>query len=150
MKTTNMFFIILYSFALSILMPAQDINVHYMIGKKQSQVIKKYGNPVHRDDSNSAMLCMFYKSNQNSMIFVANKAGVYQSEANKIYVTRSDALKDLDFCIAISVTNGYSVDTVSISDFRLRSTGVRADIQMMENKLTDKFEIRVKANKSEN
>ena len=55
------------------------------IGKKQSDVIKKYGNPVHQDNSNPDMLCMFYQSGTNSMIFVANAQGVYQAEANVSY-----------------------------------------------------------------
>ena len=128
---------------------AQDLTVHYMIGKKQSEVIKKYGDPAHRDDSNPDMLCMFYKNKLNTMIFVANKKEVYQSEALETYNTKNDAIKDLDACIAGSVSNGFAIDSVTISDFRLRKKGVKADLQMSENKLSAKFEIRIKANKTE-
>ena len=149
MKTTNMFFIILFSFTLSILMLAQDINVHYMIGKKQNDVIKKYGNPVHRDDSNPDMLCMFYKSKLNTMIFVANKKEVYQSEALKSYDSGTEARKELDACILGSQTDGFAIDSVTTTDFRLRRSGVKADLQLTENKLSAKYEIRVKANRTE-
>ena len=149
MKTTNIFFIILFSFLLSILIPAQDINVHYMIGKKQNDVIKKYGNPVHRDDSNPDMLCMFYKSKQNTMIFVANKKEVYQSEALKSYDSDTEARKELDACILGSQADGFAIDSVTTTDFRLRRSGIKADLQLTENKLSAKYEIRVKANRTE-
>jgi len=128
---------------------AQDLNVHYMIGKKQSAVIKKYGDPAHRDDSNPEMLCMFYKNKLNTMIFVANKKEVYQSEALKTYSTKNDAVKELDACIAGSLSNGFAIDSVTTSDFRLQKQGVKADLQMIENKLSQKFEIKVKARKTE-
>ena len=83
------------------------------------------------------------------MIFVANKAGVYQSEATEIYDNETSAQSDIDDCILKSVKAGYSVDSVTTADFHLRSKGVKADLQMIENKLTNKFEIRMKANKSE-
>lgn len=150
MKTFNSFLIIIFIMLIgsTVIIP-QDIKVHFLIGKKQSEVINKYGNPVHRDDSNPDMLCMFYKTKLNTMIFVANKVGVYQSEATEIYDTQAGAQKDLDDCILKSVGAGYSIDSVTTADFHLRSKGVKADLQMIENKLTNKFEIRVKANKSE-
>jgi len=40
------------------------------------------------------------------------------------------------------------VDTVSTSDFRLDKSGVKVDLQLYENKLSKKFEISVKANKT--
>jgi hypothetical protein len=150
MKKIKLFFLVCFLAILNaFVIHAQDLNVHYMIGKKQSEVIKKYGNPVHRDDSNPEMLCMFYKSKLNTMIFVSNKAAVYQSESSKTYDTNNDAKKDLDACIVGSVANRFAVDSVTTSDFRLRKKGVKADLQMSENKLSNKFEIRMKANKAE-
>lgn len=147
LKIFVLVFILISIHALTVL--PQDINVHFLIGKKQSDVTKKYGNPVHRDDSNPDMVCMFYKDKLNTMIFVSDKVNVYQSEASKTYETKTDAIKELDACIAGSVSNGFAIDSVTTSDFRLRKKGVKADLQMIENKLTDKFEIRVKARKSE-
>jgi len=150
MKSLKIFYLLLFLLLCNaLIMKAQDLNVHFLIGKKQSEVIKKYGSPAHRDDSNPEMICMFYKSKLNTMIFVSNKDGVYQSEASKTYETKTDAIKDLDGCIAGSLSNGFGVDSVTTSDFRLRKKGVKADLQMIENKLSNKFEIRVKANKSE-
>lgn len=149
MKTLIILFLILFLFVLSMCTYSQDINVHYMIGKKQSDVIKKYGNPVHRDDSNPEMLCMFYKNKLNTMIFVSNKKAVYQSESSKTYETKAEALKDLDACIIKSIADGFAIDSVTTSDFRLRGKGVKADLQLSENKLSNKFEIRMKANKTE-
>lgn len=150
MKKINVFLCILFSTVLSNMLKAQDINVHYMIGKKQNDVIKKYGNPVHRDNSNPEMLCMFYQNKLNTMIFVANKKEVYQCEALKAYDSNKDAMKDLDDCILGSIKNGFTIDSVTTSDFHLRGKGVKADLQMNENVLSKKFEIRMKASKTEN
>ena len=150
MKSLKIFYLLLFLLLCNALITkAQDLNVHFLIGKKQSEVIKKYGNPVHKDDSNPDMLCMFYKNKLNTMIFVSNKDGIYQSEASKTYEIKNDVIKELDDCIARSLSNGFGVDSVTTSDFRLRKKGVKADLQMIENKLSNKFEIRVKANKSE-
>jgi len=150
MRLSKIFYLLIFLLSCNTLLTkAQDLNVHYMIGKKQTEVIKKYGDPVHRDDSNPDMLCMFYKSKSNTMIFVSNKKAVYQSEALKAYDTNKDAMKELDACISGSVLNGFAIDSVTTSDFRLRKKGVKADLQLTENKLSGKYEIRVKANKAE-
>ena len=150
MKSFKIFYLMLLLLLCNaFIIKAQDLNVHFLIGKKQSEVIKKYGNPAHKDDSNPDMICMFYKSKLHTMIFVSDKNGVYQSEASKTYSTKNDAVKDLDACIAGSLSNGFGVDSVTTSDFRLRKKGVKAEVQMIENKLSEKFEIRVKANKTE-
>jgi len=145
----TIFLIFIFILISSQLSHAQDLNIHYMIGKKQSEVIKKYGNPVHRDDTNPEMLCMFYKSKLNTMIFVSNKTAVYQIESSKTYDTIKDAMKDLDACIAKSAADGFAIDSVTTSDFRLHAKGVKADLQLSENKLSNKFEIRMKAHKTE-
>jgi hypothetical protein len=149
MKTRCIFFI---SFLTLILIPftifAQDIEVHKLIGKSKSDVIKKYGNPVHQDNSNPAMVCMFYKSSTKNMIFVSNKDGVYQAEATASYNNEKDARSAIDDFISGSTSDGYAVDSVTTSDFHLQTTGVKVDLQISENKLSKKFDIRVKANRS--
>ena len=150
MKTKKIFFV---SFLLIILipfiLPAQDINVHKFIGKSRSDVIKKYGNPVHQDKSDPHMLCMFYQTNTNRMIFVSDKDGVYQSEATVNYSTEAKARSAVDELISSSVADGFAVDTVTINDFQLSKTGVKADLQISENKITKNFDVYVKARKSE-
>jgi hypothetical protein len=140
------FFLILF---IPLFSSAQDIGVHNLIGKKQSDVIKKYGNPVHKDNSNPSMLCMFYKTNTSSMIFVADGNGVYQAEATKIFGKENSARSEVDLFISNSTTGGFVVDTVTTSDFHLRKKGTKVDLQLSENKLSNKFEIKVKANKVE-
>ena len=150
MKTIKMFFV---SFILVCLFPvlliAQDISVHEFIGKTKSDVIKQYGNPVHQDNSNPDMMCMFYQTKTIRMIFVSNKDGIYQSETTVNFSTETKARGAVDNLIKNSVAEGYTVDTVSVNDFQLYKPGVKADLQMKENKISKNFDVSVKAHKSE-
>jgi hypothetical protein len=128
---------------------AQDICVYKMIGKSKAGVIKKYGSPVHQDNSNPDMMCMFYQSKTNRMIFVSNKEGVYQSEATTSFGTEVKARKVVDDFIAGSIIEGFTVDTVTINDFQLHRTGIKTDLQISENKITKNFDVSVKARVSE-
>lgn len=143
------FLSILYLTFFSVILIAQNIHVHNMIGKKQSEVIKKYGNPVHKDSSNPAMLCMFYQTNISTMIFVSDADGVYQAEATKTFEMETKARTEIDLFILDSRKNGFDVDSVTTSDFHLHKKGTKVDLQISENKLSKKFDIRVKANKVE-
>ena len=128
---------------------AQDINVQKAIGKKQSEVIKIFGSPVYQDNSNSSMKCMFYKGANYTLTFVADEKGVFQAEASVTYEdelkARSAITKLLNGCI-----NEFKIDSVSVSDFDIAKPGVKADIQLAENKITKKFDVRIKAARSEN
>lgn len=150
MKTFKTFF---FAIPLLILFPdlnnAQDIKVHEMIGKKKSELVKKYGNPVHQDNSNPNIICMFFKSGSSSMIFVADKDGVFQAEATASYDSETSARKQIDNFISFSVQKEYSVDTVTTSDFRLNKHGVKVELQVAENKLSKQYDIKVKANRTE-
>jgi len=95
------------------------------------------------------MMCMFYQTKTNRMIFVANTKAVYQSEANASYDSDGKARKEIDAFISGSVSAGFEVDSVSASDFHLHKPGVRVDLQLSENKISKQFEISVKANRSE-
>jgi hypothetical protein len=138
-------YILFFSFSIF----AQNIQVHDMIGKKQNDVIKKYGNPVHKDNSDPSMMCLFYKTNISTMIFVADANGIYQAEATKTLDTEIDTRKEIDKFITSSFENGFTVDTVTTSDFHLHKKGTKVDLQLNENKLSKKFDIRVKAKKVE-
>ena len=150
MSTKKIFFV---SFLLICLIPvllyAQDISVHKFIGKTKADVIKKYGNPVHQDNSNPTMICMFYQTKTNRMIFVSDKNGVYQAEATENYNTEGKARNAVDDFISSSVADGFAVDTVTINDFELSKTGVKVDLQISENKITKNFDVNVKARRSE-
>lgn len=150
MKTRKAFSVL---FLLILLFPvliySQDISVHKFIGKTKSDVIKAYGNPVHQDNSNPAMVCVFYQTKTKRMIFVSDQDGVYQSEATASYNTEEKARVEVDAFISGSVEEGFSVDTVSINDFQIYKTGIKADLQLNENKITKKFDLRIKARRSE-
>lgn len=150
MKTIKMFFVPFFLVCLfPVFLSAQDISVHKFIGKTKSDVIKKYGNPVHQDNSNPDMLCMFYQTKTNRMIFVSDKNGVYQSEATVNYESETKARSAVDEFIVGSVADGFAIDTVSTNDFQLHKPGVKADLQMTENKITKNFDVSVKAHRSE-
>jgi len=150
MKTIKMFFVSFFLVCLfPVLLIAQDISVHEFIGRTKSDVIKQYGNPVHQDNSNPDMMCMFYQTKTTRMIFVSNNEGVYQSEATINYGTEAKARTVVDNCIKSSLAGGFKVDTVSVNDFQLSKTGVKATLQLSENKISKSFEVSVKANRSE-
>lgn len=150
MKTKKIF---LFIIAILFLLPStgftQSMEVHNLIGKPRNEVIKKYGAPVHKDESNPDMICMFYKNKTSSMIFVSDQSGVYQAEATKSFDTQAEARSIVDSFISNSLTNGFAIDTVSTSDFRLQKKGVKVDLQLSENKLAKTFDVKVKANKTE-
>jgi hypothetical protein len=150
MKTRNYFFV---SFFLMCLIPtllsAQDISVHKFIGKTKSEVIKKYGNPVHQDNSNPDMMCMFYQTKTLRMIFVSNKDGVYQCEASANYDTEAKARSVFQDILKDSRAEGFAADSISVNDFQIHKTGAKADLQLTENKITKNFDVSVKAHKSE-
>ncbi|MDH3267950.1 MAG: hypothetical protein OEM46_03755 [Ignavibacteria bacterium] len=150
MKTINLFFVLFFLlFIIPDLLTAQDISVHYFIGKPKSDVIKKYGKPAHQDNSNPNMMCMFYQTKTNRMIFVSDKTGIYQSEATANYNSEAKARNVVDDFITGSVGDGFAVDTVSANDFQLYKSGVKANLQVSENKITKNFDVNVKANRSE-
>lgn len=128
---------------------AQDIEINTVIGKKQSDVVKKFGNPVHKDVSNPDMVCMFYKANNRNMVFVADREGVYQAEATATFENEQSARSKINDFISSSISDEYTIDTISVTDFHLHKKGVKVDLQLTENKISKKFEIRVKANRTE-
>lgn len=150
MKTRYCFFVAFFLISLVPgLLTAQDISVHKFIGKPKSDVIKKYGSPAHQDNSNPDMMCMFYQTKTNRMIFVSDKNGVYQSESTANFNSETSARKAVDELIKNSVADGFAVDTVSANDFQLHKTGVKTDLQISENKITKNFDVSVKAHRSE-
>jgi hypothetical protein len=150
MKTIKMLFVLFFLiFIIPDLLTAQNISVHFFIGEPKSDVIKEYGNPAHQDNSDPNMMCMFYQTKTNRMIFVSNKEGVFQSEATANYDSEIKARSVIDDCIAGSVNNGFAIDTISVNDFQLYKSGVKAILQVSENKITKNYDVSVKANKSE-
>ena len=113
-------------------------------------MIKKYGNPAHQDNSNPDMMCMFYQTKTNRMIFVSNKDGVYQSESTANFrIPKPVQERQLMILLKIQLQMDLLWILVSANDFQLHKTGVKADVQMTENKITKNFDVSVKAHKSE-
>lgn len=128
----------------------QDIYIHSLIGKPTPDITKKYGKPIHKDDSNPDMICMFYKYTGGNMVFVSDKNGVYQAEATISFNTEKNARDAVDKLIQDSVNDGSVTDTVSVYDFKIHREGVNAVVQLFENKISNKFEVRVKATRTMN
>ncbi|MCF8241483.1 MAG: hypothetical protein K9J16_08845 [Melioribacteraceae bacterium] len=145
-RFTSILFILMLTVPL---VTAQDIKVHEMIGKPMNDVFKRFGKPVHQDKSNPAMHCVFYKSSTRQIVFVADKQGVYQAELTEAYGAEqkaNDAIKNLlDECI----NQDCRVDTVNAAEFNLKGHGVKFNISLFQNSYSKKYEIRVKANRSE-
>lgn len=129
---------------------SQSIDVHNFIGKPRNEVVKKFGNPVHKDESNPDMICMFYKGKTGSMIFVSDRKVVYQAEATQMMNTEDDARNKVSSFITESIANGFEVDTISVNDYQLQKPGTKVDLQCYENKISKNFELRVKARRTEN
>ena len=128
---------------------AQDINIYGTIGKKLSEVIKIYGNPIHQDKSNPAMVCTFYKGQDGTMTFVSDNAGVYQSETFISYKSSAEARSDIDKSISKAIANGFKCDTVSVDDFELTKKGVLSTLQVSNNRITKKTDVHAKAVRTE-
>lgn len=151
MKTLNtLLFYFMFSLMIPFLIYSQSIEVQNFIGKPRNEVIKKFGNPVHKDESDPNMICMFYKSKTGSMIFVSDRQAVYQVDATQMFNSEGEAKKYMDTFISKSVSDGFTVDTVSVADFQLHRKGTKVDLQFYENKISKNYELRVKATRTEN
>ena len=136
-------FIILISFLINNTLAQQDISVQELIGKSQTDVINKYGKPVHIDNSSPSMICLFYKT--PNMVFVADELGVYQAEITKVYPTQKEAREELDRMIKNSLTSGYTCDTLSISNIQIKKIGILTDINLEQEKNQVGYALKVKS-----
>ncbi len=127
---------------------SQDLNTYQMIGKSMKYAISKYGKPAHKDLSNKSMQCVFYKTKKYQTVFVANEAGVFQCESSICYNKKSDANKNLASVINKCKKEGYQVDTVNIAEYNLYGKGKKLNISLFENTFSNKYEVKIKANKS--
>jgi len=139
--------ILIISFVISPLkIAAQDVNVSKLIGIKLETAISKLGKPSHQDRSNKDMECVFYKSQTHQIILVANKSGIYQAEGMKFYNSKESSLKLLESILKESLEAGYTVDTVNASEYKIDRKGAEANVMLLENPSSKKFEVRIKAN----
>lgn len=142
MKTIKIFILFLIVLSIQNSFP-QNLNVQNLIGKQLKDVISKYGNPVHQDNSIPSMICLFYKS--PTMVFVADETSVYQAEITMEYPTEEARKADLDELIINSVKEGFVSDTLSNNKIVITKPGIKTDIDLINLKEKSLFEIKVKA-----
>lgn len=149
MKTSKIyftFFIIVYILSAAIL-SAQDIFAYKMIGKPRTEVVQKYGKPVHIDKTDPSMVCMFYQRNNDRMVFVSDQNSVFQVEVSKAYASESGAMNELHKLLAEAAGENFTTDTLSVSEYKLHKTNVDFSVVLMHNANLSKHEVRVKANR---
>lgn len=142
MKTIKIFTLFLIVLSLEYSIP-QSLDVQSLIGKQLKDVIAKYGNPVHQDNSMPSMICLFYKS--PTMVFVADETSVYQAEITQEYPTDEARKTDLDDLINSSIKKGFISDTLSNNKIVMTKPGIKTDIDLINLKERSLFEIKVKA-----
>ena len=148
MKRSRIWFIITPLFLVLTSLNAQGITVHEMIGKNMDQVIAKYGKPSHQDRSNPSMECVFYKTKENQIVFVANEGGVFQAEGSNFYDKKSAAENAMDNLISMCVGTGFTSDTLNVAEINLHKKGVDLNVSLFENTYSKKYELKVKAHKT--
>ena len=135
-------------FVFTISLSAQDINVQNMIGKNKDDVINKYGKPVYMDDSNSEMLCMFFKTNDTDITFVSDTQGIFQAEVRAAYSSEKSAQSVLDRYLKKASADKYSIDTVETNAFTLKGAVAKVEVQLLRNPITKKYNLNIKAKRS--
>ena len=128
---------------------SQQTSLCELIGKNMNAVISQYGKPLHRDQSNPQMDCVFYQSKSSRMAFIADKQGVYQIQIDYYYSTKSDADKAVNEFISECGAKSMKIDTVNVSDFKISKPGVKMNLTLFENSFSKKYEIKFKADRSE-
>ncbi len=127
---------------------AQDLNIHEMIGGSREDILKKFGKPVHQDNSIPSMVCMFYKTDAYSMTFVLNNEGIYQAEESINYNSMKIADETVNKIISGSLKNNFSIDTVSSTAYRIHKKGIDAELQIFPDQISKKYMVNIKAKKS--
>ena len=149
MKLSNFFRMLFFSLMmLTSSIPAQDLNVYDMIGASRNEVIKKFGKPVHQDNSIPSMVCLFYKTPEFSLTFVIGTEGVTQLEENINYGSEKEAGEVLNKIISGSLEKNYAIDTVSAMAYQITKQGVSADLQIYSDQISKKFTINLKVKRS--
>ncbi|MFA3784065.1 hypothetical protein ABRY23_13475 [Melioribacteraceae bacterium 4301-Me] len=126
---------------------AQDVAVCKLIGKSNSDVIKKYGKPIHQDLSNPEMQCLFYQTKDYRLVFVSNKDGVYQAEGELKYNSKENANAVIHSFLTECISDSLLVDTVNTSEYNVKGKNFKMNISLYENNFSKKYEVRVKANR---
>ncbi|MBM4171269.1 MAG: hypothetical protein FJ214_05305 [Ignavibacteria bacterium] len=120
-----------------------------MIGKSVNDVVNTYGKPVHQDLSNPDMKCVFYQTKRSRAAFIADKTGVYQIQVDLSFNTEKDAIRSIDDFLLDCGSESYQIDTLGVGNYDIRSSGVKMNLSLFENKYAKKYEVKFSANRSE-
>lgn len=144
----NLYFTLLLLFVLSSASAyTQDLTVFNFIGKKQSEIINRFGKPVHVDNSVPSMICIFYRN--PNMVFVSDETGIYQADILKEYNSETALRTALTDCIQKSINAGYKVDTLSAKIIAISKQGVRAEVNIDKDSGSRKFNLKIVAKRHE-
>jgi hypothetical protein len=128
---------------------SQKTSICETIGKNLNAVIKQYGKPVHHDKSDPNFECVFYQSKSTRMVFIADKTGVYQIQADYYFTSKAEADKAMDGFMNDCTAKNMLIDTVKVNEYKITTHGVKMNFTLFENSYTKKYEIKFKADKSE-
>lgn len=126
-----------------------QIDMQNYIGKSRAELIVSLGKPVYTDDSNKSMVMMFYKSGSSNKSFVSNEKGIFQAEAVQSYESEKTGRAALNGYISDMISKGFSVDTVSATEFHSEKPGVTCTFRYSQNSISGKYEISVSAHRRE-
>lgn len=129
---------------------SQQMKYCKMIGKSVNEVIKNFGKPVHQDLSNPSMKCVFYQTKSSRAAFIADESGVYQIQIDLSYNSGREANKSIDEFLGDCGSQSYSIDTVAVGNYSIRAPGVKMELTLFENTYSKKYEVKFKADRSEN
>ncbi len=129
------------------LFPQPD--VYKYIGKSQTQLTKSLGKPAYIDKTNSSMIMIFYRDFGLSRSFVADGNGIYQAEATQSFESENSCKAAINEFISDLTALGFSVDTISVSEFNCGKPGVTCTFSYGHNDLTKKYSIYVSAHRKE-
>lgn len=124
-------------------------DMHNYIGKSRAELIKSLGKPAYVDDSDKSMVMIFYKSPGMNKSFVADQKGIYQAEATQSFNSEKSCKTALNKYISDMINKGFTVDTVSVSEFQSTKSGVSCDFRYGLNSITKKYEISFSAHRKE-
>ncbi len=146
MRTINIFCILIFCLLLYIpVNHAQDIYAYKFIGKTRAEVVNNYGKPIHMDNSDPTMVCMFYKKNKDRMVFVSDESSIFQVEALKVYSSEASAESALTKLLNEVSGESFQIDTLSSGMYELNKPGCKFSAELKKNDNYSQFEIRVKA-----
>ena len=120
---------------------AQDLDAYKFLGKTSEDVRNHYGKPVHIEDSNPSMICIFYKTNKNTMTFVSDENSIFQTDVLVFYENQSAAKTELDKVISQANQQSFATDTLSSTEFKLKKESVVFDVEMVPDPNSTKYEI---------